>query len=376
MKITIVGGGNVGTLISAQLTHRGNQVTLYTRDESKWKNEIIVHDNDDDSIIKVSLYKITSNLKESIEESEMIIITLPAMAQLEFIKKLEDLNINNKIICFYPGTGGGELISSNLLKNNNIICGTQRICSVVRLEEYGHSVQTTGKRKDMFIGCIPQNKGEFVKNIFEKLFEINTILLPNYLNVTLTPSNPILHPSRLYTLFKDYYVGKIYDRIPLFYEEWNIQSSETLIKCDEELHNIINTIDKIDLVNVRPLLEHYESTDAEGLKNKIQSIKGFKNIGTPSIETENGYVPDFNSRYFTADIPYGLLIIKSFALITKTSTPMIDEILFWYQSIVNKKYITKEGNLDIDSKNLHLPQNYGIDTIEKIYDFYLDEGSE
>ena len=44
MNITVVGGGNVGTLIAGQLTLKGNKVTIYTRDVSKWSNEITILD--------------------------------------------------------------------------------------------------------------------------------------------------------------------------------------------------------------------------------------------------------------------------------------------------------------------------------------------
>lgn len=192
-------------------------------------------------------------------------------------------------------------------------------------------------------------------------------MLPNYLNVTLTPSNPILHTSRLYSIFKDYNSKKGYDEPPLFYEEWNNESSEILIKCDNELHNIISKLDEIDLSHIKPLLEHYESHDAISLTNKIKSIRGFKGLTTPSIFENGKYAPDLNSRYFTADFPYGLMIIKAFGIIANTKTPMIDELLRW----IGKNYIDELGNLAIDSKELTLPQNYGIDSIEKVKKIYL-----
>lgn len=376
MNICVIGGGNVGTLISAQLTERKNIVTLYTRDVNKWSNEITVYDGDINSVMKDKIYKITDNLEKAVKDAEFIIVTIPSFAQKDLIDKLVKLGLKNTILCFYPGTGGGELLCKKLVKNNVTICGVQRICSVARLIEYGKSVKTVGKRKKIYIGCIPYNNGEKIRSIFEKLFDIETELLPNYLNVTLTPSNPILHPSRLYVIFKNYVPGNSYDYIPLFYEDWDNESSELLIKCDEELHHIIDKLNNIDLSKVRPLLEHYESNNKIELTNKIRSIAGFKGIKTPCIKKDDKYFPDLESRYFTADIPYGLLIIKDFGLITKTKTPNIDKILFWYQKIVNKKYLTDENNLEEDSYYVNLPSNYGIDSISKIEKFYKDGSHE
>lgn len=370
MKITIIGGGNVGTLLCGELTKKGHEVFLYTSAPEKWNGKITVNDKDDNETYTVEVAKISDNLQECVIERDFIIVTHPSYIQKELITKLEEINLKDTILCLYPGLGGSELRTEKLLNNNVTICGPQRIKSVVRLDEYGKSVHTSGKRKLMSLGCIPQKNGEKTRKIFEEIFDTETELLPNYLNVTLTPSNPLLHPSRLYGIFKDYSIGKTYDRIPLFYEEWDEFSSDVYIKCDNELHNIIDKLNKIDLSKVIRVLPYYESTDKESLTKKIRSIQGFKGITTPSKQTENGYIPDLSSRYFSADIPYGLLIIKDFGLITNTETPMIDEILYWYQNLVNKEYINQNKQLGKDTKDLNLPSNFGIDTIEKIYKFY------
>lgn len=371
-KITVVGGGNVGTLIAGEFCRKGHQVTIYTRDQSKWSDTITVYNKDDDSKYTVKPYKITSDIPSSLYESELIFITLPSVATKEYIEKSEKYIKPGAWICFYPGTGGIEFLSSNLLNKGCVIFGTQRICSVARLKEYGKSVTTAGKRKQIFLGAIPKSYTDRASKLFSELFDIETISLPNYLNVTLTPSNPILHPSRLYNIFKNYIDGLTYDKVPLFYEHWDDATSKTLIKLDNELHEMLKKIN-LDTSYVKSLLEHYESTDYKSLTKKIKSIESLKGLTTPCVLKENGYIPDLNSRYFTADFPHGLIIIKSFAMILGQKTPGIDSVIDWYQKIINKEYINiKENKLGTFSKNLHLPQLYGIDTKEKIEEFYIE----
>lgn len=82
-------------------------------------------------------------------------------------------------------------------------------------------------------------------------------------------------------------------------------------------------------------------------------------------------MPDLSSRYFTADIPYGLIIIKAFAVIYSVDTPTIDIIIDWYQKITNKNYIDLSKNIfGEDSIDLNLPQLYGIDSDAKVKEFY------
>jgi len=371
MNISVIGGGNVGTLIAGQFTSKGHKVTIYTRDVKKWsKDKITVFDCDLNKEYSYIPYRITSNVKEAVMNAALIIITLPSFAIKNFIVSAKDYIKKGTIVGIYPGTGANEFECGELIDKGCIIFGTQRICSVVRLKKYGKYVVTSGKRKKMYIGVIPIKYGEEIRSLFSELFDIETILLPNYLNVTLTPSNPILHPSRLYSLFKDYKAGIKYDRVPLFYEEWNDESSQILINCDKELHNVLNKI-SLDTSYIRPILEHYESTNYIEMTNKIRSISSFKGLKTPCIKESDRFIPDLQSRYFTADIPYGLIVIKSFAMIYSVNTPTIDLIISWYQQIVNKDYINLKSNTLVeDSIDLNLPQLYGLNNDEKIIKFY------
>ena len=181
--------------------------------------------------------------------------------------------------------------------------------------------------------------------------------MPNYLNVTLTPSNPILHTTRLRTLFKDYTDGYFYDRVPLFYQEWTDESSELLLKCDNEVQNICRALKDFDLSYVKSLMLHYESETAEQLTNKICSIKSFRGLKSPCKETPNGFIPDLGSRYFTADFPYGLSILVQISKLLNLDCPNMQETLEWYYSIVPK---TDEFSF----------ANHGITTVKEFINFY------
>ena len=42
MNVSIIGGGNIGTLMAADAAKRGNRVTIYTNNPSQWKSQIDV----------------------------------------------------------------------------------------------------------------------------------------------------------------------------------------------------------------------------------------------------------------------------------------------------------------------------------------------
>ena len=175
----------------------------------------------------------------------------------------------------------------------------------------------------------------------------------------MTPSNPILHTTRLKTLFGNWHDGVVYESIPLFYEDWDDESSKLLIACDEEVQKICAVLHEFELQYVKSLREHYESPTAEAMTKKISSISAFKGLTTPVVKVDDGYIPDLHSRYFTADFSYGLAIIKQIADFAEVITPNIDEILNWYRSIAIEK---EEFNYD----------DYGIKDNESFRQFYLE----
>ena len=116
-----------------------------------------------------------------------------------------------------------------------------------------------------------------------------------------------------------------------------------MIACDREFHQILSAL-PVEIEQIPTLLDYYESTDAISLTRKIRSIDAFKGILTPMKQVKNGYIPDFESRYFLEDIPFGLLIIKSIAEILQVKTPNIDKILLWGQTMIGKQYL-QNGHL-------------------------------
>ena len=92
-------------------------------------------------------------------------------------------------------------------------------------------------------------------------------------------------------------------------------------------------------------------------EKKISSINSLKGLPTPSIRLDNGYVPDFSSRYFTADFPYGLAIIKQIADFANIDIPNINKIWDWYKnSCCCEKYFNY--------------LNYQITNINELINFY------
>lgn len=356
IKIAVIGGGNIGTQFACKCASKGYTVNVYTSKPDLFDEELVIVD-ELGNYITGKINKAVSNLKEAIDDCKIIFVTYPAFMLKKFSDEMLPFIKSDMTICVIPGTGGAEFAFKQCIQAGATLLGLQRTPSVSRLEKYGKRVRCEGLRDELFISSIPNTKAKEFESFFSDLWEIPCSAMPNYLCVTLTPSNPILHTTRLKTLFDDYYNGKVYDSNPLFYGDWSNKSSELLIACDEELQQLCHKLNNLDLKYVRSLKIHYESNTIDGMTKKISSIKSLHNLHSPMKKVENGWIPDFESRYFTADFPYGLSIIESFGHIVDVSMPRIHETMMWYRQISG-------------DKNMFNLSDYGIITINDIYNFY------
>ncbi|MDE5758275.1 MAG: NAD/NADP octopine/nopaline dehydrogenase family protein, partial [Allobaculum sp.] len=189
--------------------------------------------------------------------------------------------------------------------------------------------------------------------------------LSHWLEATLSNSNPLLHPCRMYVMFKDWTPEKVYSRIPYMYNtDWDDESSQCWVDCDNELREIIRKLPMKE-EEVPSILEYYECEDIHALTRKMQGIEPFKTVQAHMIEVDGGYKVDPTVRYFTEDIPFGLMLIKAFAEKTGTDSPNIDKVLYWAQNVMDKEYLVEGRLIGKDAKEGYNSINIEIKT-EKV----------
>ena len=97
---------------------------------------------------------------------------------------------------------------------------------------------------------------------------------------------------------------------------------------DKEFFSLLKALN-VSTKHIKTLLEHYEATDAAGMTKKLRSIESLSTIQAPMKEVAEGWIPDFSSRYFTEDFPYGLALIHKLAHEKGVPTPTIDKVYEW-----------------------------------------------
>lgn len=326
--ICICGGGSLGHVVAGYLAaNKPVKVNILTQRPERWSREIVV-DTPDGRVLHGGLNVVSSDPAEALSDVDVVLLCLPGFAiRDELIKIGPYLNKDTYVGSVFSSTGF-FFEAMQLLGEDIPLWGFQRVPFIARTEEYGHSAHLLGYKSAHNIAVERCDDKEGFRALIESLFDAPVTLLRNYYEASLTNSNPLLHTSRLYTMFGGENEGRVFPRMILFYEEWTVEAAQLLIDMDEEFFTILRYLPVSEGYLPR-ILDYYESHDAESLARKLSSIQGFKGITSPMTETSEGWVPDFASRYFTEDFPYGLRYIWELAHQLNIDVPYIDKVYNW-----------------------------------------------
>ena len=336
MKICICGGGNIGHVCAGFLANKGHQVSLLTTKPDRWSKtiEIIAPDN----IFCGQLSQVTSLPEEVVPHAEIVLVCLPGFAiHDELITIKPYLSKNCKVGSIVSSTGF-FFEAFKVLPTDITIFGFQRVPFISRIIEYGRKAELKGYKKSLHVAIEQTEDKDSIIFMLEQLFEKPVTLASSYYEVSLSNSNPILHPSRLYTMWKDWQPGIVYPRNPQFYAEWTPEASVLLLQMDNELQQLLKALG-LKAGCIPPVLDYYEATNTDTLTYNLRNIKAFQNISSPMKIVKGGYIPDFGSRYFTEDFPYGMRFIVETAQKQNVRIPVIDTTYQWGMSkIDNNSY--------------------------------------
>eukprot|EP01084_Bolivina_argentea_P208940 356035_1 len=137
--------------------------------------------------------------------------------------------------------------------------------------------------------------------------------------MSLAAMNAVAHPSIMYDRWKEY-DGKSLKEKPLFYWGINEETDKILCGLSNECIKISKCIQnetsiKLDVPHIFEwFIQCYgkECTDHPRLYKAILTNPGYDGLVHPMKQcndNKNEYVPNWNYRYLSEDIPFGLIVI-------------------------------------------------------------------
>eukprot|EP00532_Pseudo-nitzschia_australis_P007179 CAMPEP_0168165820 /NCGR_PEP_ID=MMETSP0139_2-20121125/1687_1 /TAXON_ID=44445 /ORGANISM="Pseudo-nitzschia australis, Strain 10249 10 AB" /LENGTH=366 /DNA_ID=CAMNT_0008082955 /DNA_START=424 /DNA_END=1521 /DNA_ORIENTATION=+ len=366
MKILLCGGGNavhvLASLIGAQQDNEVTILSLFPREAGRLRNAIpkegiqCINDIGDD--VYGSPVKVTACVKDFAKEDgvdndiDVVILALPSFAHELYLKALKPYLRPGLLIGAMPGEGGFDLLVRHILGDNFItasnIFALETLPWACRIVEYGRSVEILGTKKQIDVVVSPKEGAgntEMAIKVLQGLMGRLPVLKAtrNFLAVTLMNPSAIGHPAISFGYFHDKDVTKPFDEKPLYYQGADEYTGNLLDRISDEVLEIKRVLmekypglDLSSIHHMRDLIVRYYGDDIQdksSLHRMLQTNKGYRGLKHPmkAVDTFGGmkYLPDFNFRYFSEDIPMGLIVTRGIAELAGVPTPNMDIVILW-----------------------------------------------
>jgi len=409
-KVLLCGGGNavhvlasyVGSLPEAQV----NTLSLYPGEAERLEKAVAssgqgiqcTNDSGDPPVFGKPA-AISNDPSKVVPDSDVIIMALPAAFHQAYLEKMKPFLKSGVIIGAMPGQSGLDLCMRHVLG--------EKLCSVAnlfgfetlpwacRILEYGRSVQVLGTKAEIGATVVPC-EGNSVDNVLgtiQHLIGPKPILKPSgsFLVTTLANVN-IVHPTISYGFYRDKDLTKPFDSPPIFYQGVDERTGEMLTQISDEvlqLRDFLSSkypgLNLLSIIHLREfMLKCYSDyiDDKTNVTSMLQTSRAHAGLCHPMREVTVGnttkYMPDFGYRYFTEDLPCGMIVIRGIAELAGVATPMLDEVIMWCQDIMKQEFLVEGRLCGKDLDRTRCPQTYGYTDLDTFLraNHYLDDEVE
>ncbi len=398
-KLVICGGGSSAHTIIPLLKDSIFEVSLYTSRPEQWSHNVELewHDPSGNVLGNYSgeLKNISSNPDDLFPDADYIVFCMPVHRYRVALHDIAPFLSADKpvFVGTVYGQGGWnwmvDEVKSKFGKDNLVPFAFGLIPWICRIIKYGHKGVTYGCKAINYAAVYPnhyfdQIKEDLLEPICYRWFGKGQVKQSdNFLSLTLSVDNQIIHTSRCLGLYKVY--GPMWEHkedVPWFYRDYDDLSAHLLANLDADYEKIRMAIkNRHPEKDFRYMLDYlalerfsYQSQNTD-IKESFINSQTLVSIATPVVENENGlWEVDRNHRFFLDDIYYGNMIAKWMAEMLELSTPTIDEILQWAQRVRGENFIDKNNHLIVDSDDLAspfkcgIPCVYGLNSIEDCVD--------
>lgn len=393
-KVLLIGCGNAVHVLLAAMTgqsyHDNSDVFEFTVNILSTHADNLIDSLPEDGRIQCTsdtgevLYGKANIISKDAAEVDIpncivILFALPTDRHEVYLKSMKPYIREGTMIGSMPGEGGFDLCIRNVLgadlTKKCTLFSLETLPWACRINSFGKAVQILGTKKDIDLCVIPSSQFTQVQEILQAMMiGIHPIVKGDsnstFLGVSLMNPNALAHPCIEYGLLRNWDGVTPFDKPPLFYQAIDDYTANLLTDLSNEILDIKSAIQEsypnANLELVRTLHDFFEEAYAEDiadhstLRTMFVTNKGYDGLAMPTKTTESGgYIPLFNHRYFTEDLPCGILVQKGIAELVDVSTPVMDKIIKWCQERVGKEYLINGKLTGKDLASTKTPQRYG-----------------
>jgi len=350
MKIAILGAGNAGCAVAADLSSRNHEVTLI-------KTSHAVHDENFNYLVenngKISIHELgevkTSNIHcvtrdlSLLSQAEVVIIYIQTNYHEELIKKITPYLQDNQIVLINPG----YLSTAYLLKHCDkkiIVAEAQSSFIDCRISEPG-VIKAGFRNVRNPIGIYPASRrGEAIEKLDQLGFPFT--YLSSVVEAALHNPNLIVHTVG--AIMSIPRIEKTNGDYCMYHEVFTPSTWRILEKLDAEKMDVLEKLG----------FERLPYVEACKYRNSLDDTRDAKEVffwyAAMPTRAKGPIVVD--SRYISEDVPEGLVMLESLGKQLNVKTPICTSLI---------EIATAALGRDLRAQG-RTPEKLGKDNIEKI----------
>lgn len=324
MKVAILGAGNAGCAVAADLTLNGHEVTLIKTSHAMHdENFKYLQENDGKMILnefgeisETNINKVTRDLEE-ITKNEIVIIYIQTNYHKELIKRISKYFRDNQIVLINPG----YLSTAYLLEycdKDIIIAEAQSSFIDGRIMENGYfRVGFRNVRNP--IGIYPLERKEEAIEKLDKLGE-RFVYLDSVIEAAIHNPNMIVHTVGSVMSIPRIEIAK--DDFCMYHEAYTRENTHTwkiLEKLDGEKMDVLEKLG----------FERLSYPDACKYRNSLDDDIDAKEVflDYAAMDTRAKGPVKVDSRYISEDVPEGLVMLESLGNVLGVPTPIATSLI-------------------------------------------------
>ena len=395
LQVIICGGGNgahvLAGVISSGVENLVTVLVVSKHAQERWNEAIkqtgfrVCYPDKQDIVQEPDkvLFNITKDVG-IISTADVVILCLPAYGHQTYFDIITPHLQDTCIVVGMPGQPGFEYQCLQYLEKNRKICpvlSTETLPWACRISRYGSEVIVHGTKETVMASVMAHgnegiNRSTVVEQIQQLLGEKPKLkLVDHFLELTMHTKCSLNSPI-MYAQWRNWQGQPLVDP-PLFYQGIDETAAKYLQAVSDEslaiAEEIAKRCPKVNISRIgslyKWLVDHYadQVEDKTTFLTTMRTNKAFAGLVHPMKRDKDGkYLPNFEYRYTTEDIPYGLVVFRAIATMIDVPTPTIDEIIYWGQKLLGKEFLVDgklEGN---DIGDTRIPSNYGCTSFEDL----------
>lgn len=335
MKVSVLGAGNAGCAVAADLTIKGHTVNLVKTSQSMHnanfeflvKNDGEITLDEFGEIKKANISHVTRDLKV-ISESEVVIIYIQSLYHESLIKRIVPFLRDNQLVIINPG----YLSTAFFLKHcdkNIMIAEAESSFIDGRLTKPGYF--TVGFRNVRNpVGVFPSSRKNEAKKLLDQLDE-NIVLLESVVEAALHNPNMIVHTVGSLLSIPRIEIAK--SDFCMYHEAYSRENVATLRVLEILDHEKISVLEALGISG----LSYFEACKyRNSLDDNIDAKEIFLEYAEMK-ERAKGPI-SINSRYIEEDVPEGLVLLESLGIQLKVKTPICTALINIANAALDKDF--------------------------------------